>query len=150
MKTLSTKFMKLAVALPVMALVASAFVGVTPAFAADPDCDPANGLTNSADCAKGSGQSESLTGETGVFKTVTNILLFIIGAVAVIMLVIGGIRYTISGGDSNQITAAKNTILYAIIGIVVAIIAYAAVNFVIGSFGTTTDTTTSVFKSLLS
>ena len=50
------------------------------------------------------------------------------------MIVIGGMRYVLSGGDSNQITAAKNTILYAIIGIVVAILAYAAVNFVIGSF----------------
>ena len=133
MKKLSIKFVNLAVALPVVALVATAFVGVTPAFAAD--CDPANGLTNSADCAQGTGQAETLVGDGGVFQTVTNILLFIIGAVAVIMLVIGGIRYTISGGDSNQITAAKNTILYAIIGIVVAIIAYAAVNFVIGSFG---------------
>ena len=141
MKKYITKFMSLAIALPVITLVASAVVGlaVTPAFAIDAECDASDigstGLVGSAECAGGSGQAESLTGESGVFKTVTNILLFIIGAVSVIMLVIGGIRYTISGGDSTQITAAKNTILYAIIGIVVAIIAYAAVNFVIGSFG---------------
>ena len=46
------------------------------------------------------------------------------------MLIIGGIRYVISGGDQAQVTAAKNTILYAIVGIVVAFLAYAAVNFV--------------------
>jgi hypothetical protein len=47
------------------------------------------------------------------------------------MLIIGGIRYVISSGDQNQVTAAKNTILYAIVGIVVAILAFAVVNFVL-------------------
>ena len=50
------------------------------------------------------------------------------------MLIIGGIRYVVSGGDSGAVTSAKNTILYAIVGIVVAILAYALVNFVVGSF----------------
>jgi multisubunit Na+/H+ antiporter MnhB subunit len=62
------------------------------------------------------------------------VLLFIIGAVSVIMLIIGGIRYTISQGDQSQVTSAKNTILYAIIGLIVAILAYALVNFVVTSF----------------
>lgn len=70
----------------------------------------------------------------GIFKTVTNVLLFIIGAISVIMLIIGGIRYVVSGGDSSAVTGAKNTILYAVVGIVVAILAYALVNFVITSF----------------
>jgi hypothetical protein len=46
------------------------------------------------------------------------------------MLIFGGIRYIVSDGDQNNVTAAKNTILYAIIGIIVALLAYAAVNFV--------------------
>ena len=134
MKQLLKRTLQLAMFVPALALCGS--VLAAPAYA---ECDASSigetGLSGSAECAKGTGQSENLTGESGVFRTVTNILLFIIGAVAVIMLVIGGIRYTISGGDSNQVTAAKNTILYAIIGIVVAILAFAAVNFVIGSFG---------------
>ena len=68
----------------------------------------------------------------GIFQTIVNIFLFVIGAIAVIMLVYGGIRYTVSGGDAKNVTAAKDTILYAIVGIVVAILAYAIVNFVIG------------------
>lgn len=150
MKQRITKLMRLAAAVPVLALIASAVVPVTPAFAVEcDDSDIANtGLNGSADCAAGTGQAESLSGEGGVFQTVTNILLFIIGAVAVIMLVIGGIRYTISNGDSNQVTAAKNTILYAIIGIIVAILAYAAVNFVIGSFGGNEAAT--IIKSVIS
>lgn len=67
-------------------------------------------------------------------QTVINILLFIIGVVSVIMIIIGGIRYTISNGDSSQITSAKNTILYAVIGLVVALLAYAIVNFVVTQF----------------
>ena len=62
------------------------------------------------------------------------LLLFIIGAISVIMLIIGGIRYTTSQGDQGAVQSAKNTILYAIVGIVVALLAYAAVNFVISSF----------------
>jgi hypothetical protein len=79
-------------------------------------------------------QADSLEGDTGVFKTITNVLLFIIGAISVIMLIIGGIRYVISGGDSSAVTAAKNTILYAVVGIIVALLAYALVNFVLNSF----------------
>ena len=67
-----------------------------------------------------------------VFKTIINVLLFIIGAVSVIMLIYGGIRYTTSGGNANSVTAAKNTIMYAIIGLVIAIFAFAIVNFVVG------------------
>jgi hypothetical protein len=64
---------------------------------------------------------------------IINIFLYILGAVSVIMLIYGGIRYTTSGGNSASITAAKNTIIYAIVGLVVAILAYAIVNFVVSS-----------------
>lgn len=91
-------------------------------------------LQGGADSSKGTNQQTNLFGDNGVFKIITNVLLFIIGAISVIMLIIGGIRYVVSGGDSGAVTSAKNTILYAIIGIIVAILAYALVNFVIGSF----------------
>ncbi|MCX6728154.1 MAG: hypothetical protein NTV39_00070 [Candidatus Saccharibacteria bacterium] len=67
----------------------------------------------------------------GLFTNIVNIMLFVIGAVAVLMLIYGGIRYTTSGGDAKNVTAAKDTILYGVVGIVVAILAYAIVNFVI-------------------
>jgi magnesium-transporting ATPase (P-type) len=67
-------------------------------------------------------------------KNIVNVLLFILGAIAVIMIVVGGIRYTTSNGDSSAITSAKNTILYAVIGLVVAMLAYAIVNFIIDAF----------------
>jgi ABC-type Fe3+ transport system permease subunit len=54
------------------------------------------------------------------------------------MLIWGGIRYTTSAGNQNSVTAAKNTILYAIIGLVVAVFAYAIVNWVIDFGGSGT------------
>jgi hypothetical protein len=67
-------------------------------------------------------------------KKIVNMLLYLLGAIAVIMIVIGGIRYTTSNGDSSAIASAKNTILYAVVGLVVAIMAYAIVNFVVRAF----------------
>ena len=63
----------------------------------------------------------------------TNTILYIVGIVAVLMLIIGGIKYVVSGGDSKKVTDAKNTVLYAIIGLVIAFLAYAIVNFVISA-----------------
>ena len=68
------------------------------------------------------------------FKDIINVLLYIIGAIAVIMIVVGGLRYVLSGGDSSAVTGAKNTILYAVVGLIVALLAYAIVNFVVTSF----------------
>jgi len=69
-----------------------------------------------------------------VVQTAINVLLFIVGLVSVIMIIISGIRYTTSGGDSGAVTSAKNTLLYSVIGLVVAFLAYAIVNFVLTSF----------------
>ena len=66
----------------------------------------------------------------GTIKNVTNVLLFIAGAIGVIMIIIGGIRYATSNGEQAQVAGAKNTVLYAIIGVIVTILAYAIVNFV--------------------
>lgn len=132
MKKFLKKSLQGLLVIPALALVASfalPVVQVAPAYAA-------NDLTlqEGADSAQGEDQATDLFGQNGIFNTITNVLLFIIGAISVIMLIIGGIRYVVSGGDSAAVTSAKNTILYAIVGIVVAILAYALVNFVITSF----------------
>lgn len=91
-------------------------------------------MSDGAASARGVDQAATLFGNTGIFTTVTNVMLFIVGAISVIMIVIGGLRYVVSGGDTSNVTAAKNTILYAIVGLVVAMLAYAMINFVITSF----------------
>lgn len=103
----------------------------TPQVAYAQNCtDATGGIGNGADCAKPTGAAENLFGDGSIFNTITNILLFLIGAISVIMLIIGGVRYVVSGGDQGAVTSAKNTILYAIIGIIVAFLAFAAVRFV--------------------
>ena len=92
------------------------------------------GVQGGADSARGDDQTAELFGSAGIFKTITNVLLFVLGAISVIMIIIGGLRYVISGGNSTAVTAAKNTILYAIVGVIVALLAYAIVNFVLDSF----------------
>lgn len=90
-------------------------------------------------CSGGSGSTAVCGASTkdelpNIIKNVINLLFFVIGMIAVIMIVIGGIRYATSGGDSSQVQAAKNTVLYAVVGLVVAIMAFAIVNFVLGWF----------------
>ncbi len=92
------------------------------------------GVPGGAAAARGDGQPAVLFGDGGVFAKITNVMLFIVGAISVIMIIIGGLRYVLSGGDSANVSAAKNTILYAIVGIIVSLLAYAAVNFITGTF----------------
>lgn len=88
-------------------------------------------LQKGAEAARCDGCPADLFGETGAFKQITNTILYIVGIIAVIMLIIGGIKYVLSGGDGKKVTDAKNTVLYAIIGLVISFFAYAIVNFVI-------------------
>ena len=75
-------------------------------------------------------------GPGDLIATIVNILLFLIGTISVIMIIIGGILYATSAGDSGNVTKAKNTIMYAVVGLVVAFLAYAIVNWVVLRFVT--------------
>ncbi len=63
-----------------------------------------------------------------------NIFSMIIGIIAVVMIMIGGLKYMTSQGDANQVNSAKNTILYACVGIVVVILSQVIIKFVISRF----------------
>lgn len=97
------------------------------------DCEGTECIGQGVEEVGGGEDQRSLFGDGSIFNTITNTLLFLVGVISVIMLIIGGIRYVVSGGDQNAVTGAKNTILYAIIGIIVAFLAFAAVKFVTGS-----------------
>lgn len=75
--------------------------------------------------------SDKLFGAGGIWNKILNVFTLSIGAVSVLMIVIGGFRYTTSNGDAQQLTSAKNTILYAVVGLVLAAMANAIVNFVL-------------------
>ncbi|HMH70199.1 MAG TPA: hypothetical protein VK502_02275 [Candidatus Saccharimonadales bacterium] len=71
---------------------------------------------------------------SGMITNVINTLLYVLGMIAVIMIVIGGIRYTTSNGDSSSTKAAKDTVLYSVVGLIIAMLSFAIVNFVVGRF----------------
>ncbi len=67
-----------------------------------------------------------------IITDVINIFSLVVGVVSVIMIIVGGLRYITSGGDSGSVGGAKNTILYAIIGLVIVALAQVIVRFVLG------------------
>jgi hypothetical protein len=67
-------------------------------------------------------------------QTVLNVLIFVIGIIAVIMIIIGAFRYSLSAGEAKAITDAKNTILYAVVGLAVAFSSYAIIAWIVPFF----------------
>jgi hypothetical protein len=132
---------KIALSLQAMVLAfgfgAASLAVAAPAMAAN-NCTDELTIQNGAECAKANSAKDNLFAPNGVFSIVANTLIFLVGAVAVIYLIIGGVRYVVSSGDSKAVESAKNTILYAIIGIVVAVISFALVSFVINALNKAT------------
>ena len=90
------------------------------------DCAQAGTITSDPDACK----SEDLN---NIVNTIINTVIFVIGMVAVVMIILGGISYATSQGDASKVKKGKDTILYGIIGLVIAILAFAIVNFVLGA-----------------
>ncbi|HET7320743.1 MAG TPA: hypothetical protein VFI84_04140 [Candidatus Saccharimonadales bacterium] len=104
---------------PVAAQAFSPFGGV--------DCSKAS---DSAVCSEHS-SGNPLTGPDGVIVKAANIVAIIAGIAAVILIIIGGLKYVTSGGDSNAVGSAKNTVLYALVGLVVIAVAKILITFVV-------------------
>jgi hypothetical protein len=103
-------------------------------------CGGANSLqisdNNSASCNTVGTDTEGSLNR--LITKIVNIFSLIVGVVAVIMIIIGGFRYITSGGDSNNVGAAKNTILYAIVGLIIVALAQVIVKFVLAKATATT------------
>jgi hypothetical protein len=91
------------------------------------------GCQSGVDCSVVKDNSLNYEGGGNRVWGMVSLALGILAGVAVIMIVIGGIRYVTSNGEAAHVKSAKDTILYAVIGLVVAILAYAIVNFVMTS-----------------
>jgi hypothetical protein len=89
----------------------------------------ATSITGGARQACGNSCNTNTTVST-IFHSVATTLTFVVGGVSVIMIIVGGLRYVLSNGDSKAITEAKHTTMYAVGGLVLAIMSYAIVNFV--------------------
>jgi hypothetical protein len=94
-------------------------------------CAGSNLDLNNIDNPSGSCSNDALQRVNNIIRHIVNILSAIVGVVAVIMIIIGGFRYITSGGNDTSITSAKNTILYAVIGLVIVALAQVLVHFVL-------------------
>ena len=81
------------------------------------------------------GMPTQLVGTDGTISNVVNSILYVAGIIAVVMLIFGGIRFMVSRGDKDKVQKAKNTVIYAIIGLVLVIFSYAIVNFIVSATG---------------
>ena len=68
---------------------------------------------------------------TRILRSAINVMSYIVGVASVIMIIVGGFKYVVSGGDANAIASAKNTIIFALVGLAVALLAQAIVRFVL-------------------
>lgn len=125
-----------ALALSAPALVPVAVYAVAPGTAI-------GGSGSDIQCGVNSGAELDLSGETcevegtgtsslqGLITKIINIFSVIVGVIAVIMIIVGGLKYITSGGDSGNVSSAKNTIIYALVGLVIVALAQFIVRFVL-------------------
>lgn len=90
-------------------------------------------LTLGADCTGGVAAGEAQNNVNKLVTDAINLFSFIIGIISVIMIMVGGIKYITSQGSSDSVSSAKNTILYAVVGLVIVALAQVIVRFVLGS-----------------
>lgn len=90
------------------------------------------GAPGGVNAAKGTGVPTNLaSGDGSLIQKIINLMLYAIGVISVIMLIFGGLKYVVSGGKQEAVTTAKNTILYAIVGLLIAVFAYAFIHFIL-------------------
>lgn len=120
-----------------LSLVAFVFTGsilATTAYAAPVD-DACEGISqfDPATVCDGTDDAAAKEGVSNIIKRVINIMSIVVGAVSVLMIIIGGVRYVVSAGDSNGVQGAKNTILYALVGLVVVLFSQIIARFVLSA-----------------
>lgn len=95
----------------------------------DTACEGLTQIDTSQGCGNGKGEASV----KGIIATIIKILSFIIGIIAVIMIIIAGLKYVTSNGDSNSIGSAKTTLIYALVGLVIVALAQLIVHYVLSA-----------------
>jgi hypothetical protein len=85
-------------------------------------------------CSGGAGDSPmcqdsgtEVYGEQGVLTRIAQLIIQIVGAASIIMIIVGGFKYVVSNGDQGKVASAKSTVIYALIGLVVAVLSQAII-----------------------
>jgi Type IV secretion system pilin len=113
----------LGLAAPLPASALNPFAGI--------DCS-SNGGDGSAVCGTRGETADPVTGPDGILVKVTNLVSLVAGVAAVIFLILSGLKYVSSQGDAGEVSKAKQSIIYALVGIAVIALARQIINFVVG------------------
>ncbi len=97
--------------------------------------DVCRGAPNASVCTQNPGGTNEFYGPGGILDSIINIISVVVGVVAVFAIVVAGFQFIVSGGDSNRVSSARNTIIYAIVGLVIVGIAQLVEAFVINQIG---------------
>lgn len=120
-----------------LAVVSVAGVAVPAGFALAADCPNGNGTYEHSIAECGINEVGGATTEGNDLmsrvKTIINVVLGVVGVVAVVIIIVAGVYFILSQGDAAKITRARNTILYGVVGLLIALLAFAIVNFVLSS-----------------
>ena len=129
-KNLIMTFASLFVLATPLAMPVAAYADVSPSDVKNSLCSGSNfdvSGKNTANCDSGSNTS----GFNNLLRNIVNIFSAVVGVIAVVMIIVGGLRYITSGGDSSKVSTAKNSIIYAIVGLVIVALAQLIVRFVL-------------------
>lgn len=122
--------MKQKITLAFTAFFGLMILGLTPvtmaATSKDAVCEGAGLTADVSGCTKTTGPDVN-----SALRTIVNILSVIVGIIAVVMIIVAGVKFVTSGGAADKVTSAKNTTLYAVIGLVVVALAQVIVRFVL-------------------
>lgn len=143
MKSIKNIFIKVivvfAICLPALSIANSQVLALNctqPATAQEAIECGACGASSNNNCESQSLQkngSDAATSIGGTIKRILNLMSAIVATIAVIMIVVGGARYVTSGGKQDSVAAAKTTIIYAIVGLIVVSLAQVVVHFVLNN-----------------
>ena len=129
MKKISIFLTTIALTVGIIGLATTASVSAQDFTTGSKQVDPCVLSPGSGVCHYKNTRSSSST----IIKNIVNILLYIVGASAVIMIIISGLKYITSAGNPSGVASAKSTLLYSVVGLAVAMVAYVIVNWVISS-----------------
>jgi hypothetical protein len=119
------------ISLMTKSLIAVAILGVCTFYGGMAHADLGCSGVNCAKIGANNVSNNQVGNLQGTINSIINVVIYVIGFVAVAMVIVGGVQYSTSTGDATKVKNAKNTIMYGIIGLIIAILAFAIVNFVL-------------------
>lgn len=94
-------------------------------------CETSAGAARGSAVCAAENSGDPITGPNGILAKTTRIISYLAGVSAIILLIVGGLMYVLSDGEASKLNAAKNTIIYAVVGLVVLIFAQGIIKFVL-------------------